>query len=375
MPISNQRKNAIEGKKMNKLLIIILTCLTITACNREETAQQGGARGFAGREEIVILADVVPRDLNEYIRLSGVLEGKTDISFNAEVSGRVVELFKRLGDSVSQGETIGRIDNEDLEIQVTQAEAAVLAAEAGFLTAEVVYQSNVELYNDGSISTIEYHNSLSAFKNAQATLQGARATLENRRRALLNSHFNSPVSGVIVDLPIRVGQTITVGQKIAGIVDLQTLVVRTGVGESAIRSISRGQTASITHRSSDDVFTGRVVGVGYKPLANVATFPIEIEINNRDRRLLPGLVVNIEILSYINRGVIYMLLSNVLREFDTTFVYVVDAQNTVHRRDVVLGKQINENVIIESGLSEGDRLVIEGHDRIRDGARVVVREF
>ena len=360
---------------MNRLFIIVILCLVISACNRGETAQQGGARGFAGREEIVILADVVPRDLNEYIRLSGVLEGKTDISFNAEVSGRVVELFKRLGDAVRQGEAIGRIDNEDLEIQVKQAEAAVLAAEAGFLTAEVVYNSNGELYLDGSISTIEYHNSLSAFKNAQATLQGARASLESRKRALLNSHFNSPVAGVIVDLPIRVGQTISVGQKIAGIVDLQTLVVRTGVGESAIRNINRGQEAAITHRSSDEVFTGRVVGVGYKPLANVATFPIEIEIGNRDRRLLPGLVVNIEILSYINRGVIFTLLSNVLREFDTSFVFVVDEQNTVHRRDITLGRQINENVIIESGLVVGDRLVVEGHDRIRDGARVIVREF
>ena len=360
---------------MRRVLIIlaVMIVVVLTAC-KEKAPQQRG-QGPGGREETVIIEVMIQRDLNEYIRLSGVLEGKTDISFNSEVSGRIVELYKSLGDNVRTGEAIGKTDNADLEIQVMQAEAAVFSAEASVVSAEVVYNGNVELFENGRISAVEFHTSESAFKSAQATLQGARATLESRKRALQNSQFFAPVDGQIVDLPIRVGQTITVGQKIAGIVDVATLKIRTGVGESAIRSIYRGQTALITHRNIDGVITGRVTGVGHKPLTNIATYPLEIEINNSARKLIPGLVVNCEILSYVNRAVIYTLMSNIQKEYDTDFVYIVDDQNIIQKRIVTLGKQISENVIITDGIEPRDRLVVDGHDRIKEGSKVAVREF
>jgi RND family efflux transporter MFP subunit len=239
----------------------------------------------------------------------------------------------------------------------------------------VIYNSNAELYKEGSISTVEYHNSLSTFKNAQALLQGAKAALESRTRALHNSQFFSPVDGRIVDLPIRVGQTITIGQRVAGIVDAQTLMIRTGVSETAIRAVSRGQTVTVSHRNNGESHVGRITGIGYRPLANITSFPIEIEIDNRAGKLIPGMVVSCEILSNVNRNVIYVPMSIILREFDTDFVFVIDANNVAHRRNVVLGRQVRENTIITSGLAPGEKLVIEGHDRIRDGSRVIVRSF
>ena len=356
-----------------KLFIVLLISLLLGCGNKGETPQERPHSG--ARVETVIVEVVALRNLNEYIRLTGILEGKTDISFNSEISGRIVEVFKRLGDSVEIGEAIGRIDNTDLEIQVTQAEAAVLAAEANLLSANILYLSSSELFESEMISSVEYHNNLSNFKNAQATLQGAKANLESRQRALHNSQFFAPVAGRIVDLPIRVGQSISAGQKIAGIVDIETLTIRTGVGENAIRAISSGQTVNVTNRNNNSVQRGRIVGIGLKPLANIATYPIEIEIENRNNNLLPGMVVNCEILSFVNRNVVYTLLSNVLREYDTEYVYVVDAENIVHRRNVKTGKQISENIIIESGLSAGDRLIVDGHERVRDGSIVTIRNF
>jgi membrane fusion protein (multidrug efflux system) len=315
------------------------------------------------------------RDLDETTRLTGVLEGKTDINFNSEISGQIVHLSKRLGDYVRRGETIGRIDNSDFVIQVAQAEAAVLSATAGLLSATTSYNANSTLYAEAKISEVEYQNSLSTYKNAQAVLAGANANLESRRRVLQNSSFSAPVSGQIVDLPIRVGQTISVGQKIAGIVDMNTLKIRTGVGENAIRSITRGQEVRVSHRDSEDIFIGTITGIGYKPLSNIATYPIEIEIPNPNRKLLPGMIVSCQILSAVHKNVIYTLLSHVQAEFDTDFVFVVDENSIARRRIVTLGRQINENIIIESGLLPGDRMLVEGFDRITDGSRVVVKEL
>ena len=358
--------------KNKNLIVFLLFIVLFTACKKQSSASGPGSR-FGAREETVIIEVAELRDLNEFIRLTGVLEGKIDINFNSEVSGQIIELFKGLGDNIRKGEAIGRIDNRDFEIQVAQAQAAVLSAEATLLSAESAYNANKRLHEGGRLSEVEYQNSVSIFKNAQAQLQGAKATLEARNRTLQNSQFISPVDGQIVDLPIRVGQTITVGQKVAGIVDLSTLKIRTGVGESAIKTVYRGQSVNITHRSMDEVIIGRVTGVGQKPLANIATYPIEIEINNRDRKLLPGLVVNCEILSFINKNVIYTLTSNVQKEYDTDFVYVVDSENIVHKKVVKLGKQISENIIIESGVNVGDRILTDGHDRVREGSKVIVK--
>jgi RND family efflux transporter MFP subunit len=360
---------------LKKYIHLTIFCAILLVACREKAPQQTGGQRPGGREEIVIVEEVKLRDLDEMIRLTGVLEGKTDISFNSEVSGQIVQLFKGLGDYVRRGETIGRIDNSDLVIAVSQAEANGLAAEAGLLSATGLYNANSSLYAEQKISTVEYQNSLSAYKNAQAILAGANANLESRRRALQNSSFTSPVSGQIVDLPIRVGQTISIGQKIAGIVDMNTLKIRTGVGENAIRSISRGQTVRVSHRDSDEIFTGQITGIGFKPLSNIATYPIEIEIANPNRKLLPGMVVSCEILSAVHTNVIYTLLSHVQAEYDTDFVYVVDENSIARRRVVSLGRQISENIIIESGLFPGDRKIIEGFDRITDGTRVVVKEL
>jgi membrane fusion protein (multidrug efflux system) len=356
------------------IYLTIIFAVFLVACKEKAPQQTTGGRP-GGREEIVIVEEVQLRDLDEMIRLTGILEGKTDISFNSESSGQIVQLSKGLGDYVRRGETIGRIENSDLVIQVSQAEASVLAAEAGLLSTTTSYNANSGLYSESRISEVEYQNSLSAFKNAQATLSGAKANLESRRRALQNSSFSAPVSGQIVDLPIRIGQTINVGQKIAGIVDMNTLKIRTGVGENAIRSINRGQTVRVSHRDSNDIVYGTITGIGFKPLSNIATYPIEIEIPNPNRKLLPGMVVSCEILSAVHKNVFYTLLSNIQKEYDTDFVYVVDENSIATRREVKLGRQISENIIIESGLVPGDRMIIEGFDRITNGSRVVVKEL
>jgi RND family efflux transporter MFP subunit len=354
------------------LVFFILTMLVFIGC-AERNPSPSGHRPGGARLETVIIESVVERDLNEYIRLTGVLEGKTDITFNSEVSGQIVGIYKRLGDSVRRGEAIGKIDNAEQEIFVKQAESVLLAAQASLIAAQATYNANSSLYQENRLSSVEYQMSLSNYKNALATVQNASAQLELRERNLRNSLFRSPVDGRIVNLPIRVGQTIAPGQKIAGIADIRSLKIRSGVGENAIRSLQRGQVARISYRGNPDTFEGKVTGIGYKPLDNIVSYPIEIEMANPEMKLYPGMVVNVEIRSHTHSQVIYMLLNNVQKEYDQHFVYVVDAENTAHKTYVTLGKQINENVIILSGLKSGDMLVVEGFDNIADGVKVITR--
>lgn len=356
-------------KYLKLSLILTISLIILVSCNKRP-----GRTGFGGQqgsEQTVIIEDVITRDLNEYIRLSGILEGKTDISLNSEVSGKIVKVLKKLGDEVKKGETIAQIDNTDLEIQVLQAESAVLSAEASKESAERNFKASESLFKEKTISENEYYNALSNYKNATAQWQGALANLKIRQRALKNSKFISPVSGVIVDLPVQIGQFISINQKIAGIVNPDTLFIRTGIGSMNIQNIKRGQPVSINYCNKS--FSGKVAGVGYKLLSNIANYPVEIEIPNSKRDLIPGFVVNAEILSTTHKDVIFTSLNYVLKEYDLNYVYVIDNDNTAQRRNVKLGRQVSENVIITEGLNVGDKLVVEGYDNLEPGMKVISR--
>jgi membrane fusion protein (multidrug efflux system) len=284
-----------------------------------------------------------------------------------------VEIFTSLGNTIRIGEPIARIDNSEYKSLLDQAEVALLSAEANLHSAEAIFNANDTLFKGDKISEVEYQNSLAAFKNAQAQFLGAKATFDQRKRTLDRTQFTSPVNGEIVDLPIKIGQAISSGQKVAGIVDVNNLILKTGIGENLVNSVRRGQTVTISHRNSDLTFLGRVAGIGFKPLSTTANYPLDIEITDTKNYLLPGMIVTGEILSHINKNVIYTLQSNIIKEFDDNFLFVIDSENIAHKRKITLGKQVVENVIISAGINEGDLIVVEGAERIDDGKKVEVR--
>jgi len=356
--------------KKKRFFVMIGLLLFISACSKQ--APQNSSKQPTN-EQTVIIQEVMPRNLNEYIRITGVIEGETDILLNSEVSGKIIEIYKSLGDKITKGETIAKIDNKDFEIQVLQAEANLLAAEASKEALEKQFQSNLQLYNDNIISELEYQNSVSAYKNATAQWQGALANLEIKKRILNNSMFIAPVSGSIVDLPIKIGQTVSVNQKIAGIVDLDKLMIRTGVGEKSILLLKNNQKATVLYNNKQ--YPAKISGIGYKLLSSIANYPIEIKLDNKNNDLIPGMIVSVEVLVNTHQDIFYTSLNHILQDYDQNYVYVVDNDNKIIRKNVTLGKQISENVIIKEGLIQGDMLVIEGYENVEPDMKVITRIF
>jgi len=350
--------------------LMMISIFVLLACSKRVIGQRPQD---PNREETVLVEEVSYRDLNEYIRLTGVLEGKTDIILSSEVNGQIVEIFTSLGNNIRKGDPIARIDNSDYQALLDQAEIALLSAEANLSSVTAIFEANELLYQEKRVSEVEYQNSVASYKNAQAQLLGAQATFDQRKRTLNQTQFVSPVQGQIVDLPIKIGQTLSLGQKVAGIVDVKNLVLKTGIGENVVSSVSRGQEVFINHRNSDLAFKGIVSGIGHKPLSTIANYPLEISISDTKNYLLPGMIVSGEIRSRINKNVFYTSLSTVLKEYDENFVYIIDSENIVHKRKVTLGRQVVENIIIAHGLEKGELLVVEGYDKINEGQKVALR--
>lgn len=320
----------------------------------------------------VMVEELALRPISEYISVSGKLEGITSIVMSSETSGRILELNKRLGDRVGKGERLGRVENEVLKIRLEQAEAAVTSAQSALENA----QKNLN-YAEASkarnlISEAEYNTAFSAFKGAKAAFDGAKAAQEQSRLAYDNSFLTAPEAGFIANLNVNVGQYINPGQPIATITNASTLILKTGVGESRIGKLQKGQLAEIRYQGSGRVFSGRVRGFGISPLAGTATYPVEIEIG-QPGDLLPGMVVSAKILTTRYNDLLYTPITNITKEYDRNYIFVV-REGKAEKREVTLGRSIGENVELISGAEPGDMIVTSGSENLEGGSLVNIRQ-
>lgn len=352
------------------LVLTVAIMMVLTACKKEKPLAD--KKPVDDDKQPVMIEVLEPRTLQEFITVSGKLEGGTDITMLSETSGRIMQMYKKLGDKVTQGERIGMVDNDVYRIRFEQAEAAKLSAEAAFETAQLNLNTSDALFKKKSISQVEYNTALTAFKGAKANLDGAKAGWESARRAYDNSYLVAPEAGVITNLMVSQGQFINNGTPIATIVDDKVLLIKTGVGESQIGKIRQGQSADIKHNDMDKPVKGFVKAFGIRPLANTANYPLEIQVSNKTG-LMPGMVVTAKILSGTFQNQLYTSVNNVINEYDHAYLYVVNDKDIALRKEVKLGRIVGENIIILSGVEVGERIVISGMENIEDNTPVQIR--
>lgn len=351
--------------------ILIIVVLLVASCQKD--GKKTEKQGKADDAQPVMIEELSLRPLNEYIQVSGKLEGIVDITMNSETSGRLLELYKKLGDKVNKGERLGRVDNEVFKIRLDQAEAALLSAQAGFENAQKNANYAESSFKRNLISELEYNSVLSSIKGAKAGLDGAKAGVEAARNAYQNSFLTAPESGTISNIFVSVGQVINPNQAIASITDASTLILKTGVGETQISKIKVGQNVEIEYPGLQASVSGKVRGFGIRPLIGTATYPIEIELKNPGT-LMPGMVASAKILSMRYQNLLYTAITNVVKQFDRNYIYIVNSEGNAERRMVELGNVIGENVVLASGAEIGEKIVISGTENLEDGSKVQIRQ-
>jgi membrane fusion protein (multidrug efflux system) len=330
--------------------------LLLTACNKAKPGDE--KKNMRDDKQPVMVETLSLRTLDEYITVSGKLEAGIDITMASETSGRILKLYKKLGDRVTQGERIGMVDNEVYRIRKEQAEAALENAQLNLTTSE-------RLLANKTISQVEYNNALSAY-------QGAKAGFESASQAYDNSYLTAPEAGFISNLMVSVGQYVNYGTPIAYITDDKILLIKTGVGESQIGKIKQGQPADIFAPGKDKPVKGFIKGFGIRPIATSANYPVEIQLNNT-MGLMPGMVVTAKILSGRYKDKLYTSINNIIKEYDRNYVFVVNKDGIAVRKEIQLGSIVGESVLILSGVEVGEKIVVSGMENLEDNTPVQIR--
>jgi membrane fusion protein (multidrug efflux system) len=356
---------------MKKIIFLITILVALASCNKP---QQAGQKQQPQTKSIpVIVEKIEERDLEKYIQFTGKLEGSTDITMVSETAGKVDKIYKNLGEWVKAGEAIGKVDDSEYKLGLQQAEANLNSAKASLENAEMQLQTSQKLLQNQNISKSEYNAVKSQYKMAQANLQSAKVGVIRAEKALNNARFTAPVSGYISDLNLELGQYVQMGNPIADIVNTKNFIIRTGIGEHNIQNIKEGQKVLLQHDNIPEQFYGRITGMGKKPAPGTSSYPIEIELKNPDN-LYPGMVITGKILASTYKDVFYTSINNVIQEYDSYFVYVIDSNNIAHKRSVKLGPAVEVNVILKNGVNNDENLVIEGMANLEDGTKVEIRK-
>lgn len=273
-------------------------------------------RSGSGDEQKFRTAAVEQGDIRVAISATGTLSALSTVDVGSEVSGKVEEVLVDFNDPVTKGQIIARIDPSTFETQIEQGDATIASARAGLQTAqaglrnaELDYARKARLVEQKLIARGDLDQALAARDQARAQVNSAQAQIRQQRASTQNFRLNlgrtvirSPVDGVVLNRSVEPGQTVAASLqapvlfKIAE--DLVRMEIVLAVDESDIGQVKQGQSVSFTVDAFPDrQFRGKVsqVRLSATNTNNVITYPVVVEVDNRDQVLLPGMTTNAEI--------------------------------------------------------------------------------
>lgn len=320
--------------------------------------------------------------------LDTTLPGRTQAFLSAEIRPQVSGIVqKRLfteGALVKQGQPLYQLDAASLRAAESSAKAALAKAEAVQKTQEANARRNAELVKITAISQQAYEESLAAAQQARADVAVARANLENARINLKYSRIEAPISGRISISNVTPGALVTANQAtpMTSIVQMDPMYVDFTQSSSELLQLRQdwasgryqkvdGEKMVVRIRLEDGSeyphpaelqFSGLIVN------ATMGTVTLRAVVPNPEGTLMPGMYVQAQLPTGLAPEAILVPQQSVTRDLTgRASVLVVDAQNKVEKRTVELNRALGAYWLLEKGLEAGERVVVDGFQRIKPG--------
>jgi HlyD family secretion protein len=296
-----------------KVIWIIVALVVVTGVILGLTVFKNGKNG-----ELKYRTETIGRgDIEALVVTSGTLNPIETIDIGAQVSGRIEKLLADFNSPVKKGEIVAELDQEPLQMKIQQNEAsyksrvaALEQAKVNQDTAQKSYERAQSLFAKSLLSVEEmdaaeanYLNAKSSLVSAEASLAQAKTTLDLSRVDLSYAIIRSPVDGVVITRKVNIGQTLQSGFNVPVLfqvaTDLTKMKVECSVDESDIGKVKEGQKVRFTVEAyPNDQFNGVVQQVRVSPetVQNVVTYTTIVNVDNPEKKLLPGMTATVSII-------------------------------------------------------------------------------
>ncbi len=331
------------------LSLLILAC---EAPKAEESSKESSSKALLRVETL----ELKPKHLREYIQLQGETLAFRELLLSSELPGRIEELSVHLGDQVKEGQVIARIDFRTQRAQLRQIRAQLELAQSShrrlkeLLKEEMATQQQVD--------------------QASSQVTQSRAGLELARIQWSKSVIKAPLSGLVTLKRVERGEYVMPGAPLLKIMDHSKIMVMAQVPEQQIAELKKGMKVHIKIGSLERSFEGEINVLIPSGHPESHTYEIRVELDNPEREILVGMAAELKILSQSHEEAVVIAQDQLLFSGGERVAYLFDGGRA--RRPVLeLGPPEGDRILVRSGLSLGERLIISSQSSLREGQEVV----
>lgn len=327
----------------------------------------GFGASSAWAQETVESVRVERSELQETVRLDGVIEAVQQSTVSAQTSGTVVRLPFDVDDSVPAGALIVQLEDSEQQSRVAQAQAALSEARSGLQDARQQFERIEAVHERGLVSRQEYDQAKNSLDGAGARVERAEAALAEARQQLEYTRIEAPYGGIVTERHVELGESVSPGQPLLSGLTLEQLRVAVDLPQRYADLARTERKALVTLTDGRVLETGEMT---FYPYADPAThtFRLRMRLNEPDGSLFPGMLVKVSV-PVASREALWIPAQSLIHRSELRGVFVLDDQQQPRLRQIRTGVERNGRVEVLAGLDEGENIVsnprmLVGSDRL-----------
>jgi len=371
---------------MKRLVLVVAAAVLLAACNNTKLSDEESKRrelqkykqelndletkinalenelaGTRTDESVrVSVTELNSQRFEHFIEVTGKVEADLDVNVSPESAGIIRDVLVTEGQQVSKGQVLGRLSTDALERAMDELSVQLQLAETNFNRLKNLWDQNI--------------GSEMQFLQARTEKETLEKRIESLKAQMAMSEIKSPVEGVVDIVFQKKGEMGSPQVPFAKVLNMSTIRIYADVSESYITRISQNDMVNIMFPALDMEMSAPITRIGNTIDPNNRTFRVRIDLRNQGRMIKPNLISIIQIRDYLAEKAIVVPTLFIKEDFTGKYTYVVEnngGTQIAKKVRVETGRTHNNLTEVVNGLSDGMKIISEGHNQVSDGMPVV----
>lgn len=364
------------------LLIVVLAILAGTTYYQRTSGKEDPAGRMAGNKTPVQIATAKSEDVAVYLNALGNVTPVSTVTVRARVEGQLMRVLFREGQTVKAGDLLAEIDPRPFQVQLTQTEGQMARDQALLANAQLDLERYRTLYAQDSVAKQQLDTQQALVRQYEGAVKVDQGAVDNVRLQLGYTRITAPIGGRLGLRQVDVGNMVRQSDANGLVVIAQVRPMTTvfSIPETSLPAVLKGLAsgAPLPVEAYDrdgkiKLATGALLSMDNLIDPTTGTVKLKASFGNEDDALFPNQFVNVKLRIDTLRDATVVPQAAIQRGTQGAFVYVVQADetsSTVSIRSVQLGPVSGEQIVVERGLTPGEQIVIDGADKLREGAAI-----